>query len=60
MKEEKVRIRVRLTEEEKREIGAQQRPVRTDPKRICPPALPGYSPETKTPGCVLEADGRTI
>ena len=23
--------------------------MRTVPKRVCPPAMPGYSPETKTP-----------
>ena len=34
--------------------------MRTDPKRVYPPALPGYSPETKTAGCILAADGRTI
>ena len=57
MKEEKVRIKVRLTEEEKEKLERQQRPVRSVPKRICPPALPGYSPEAKTTGCVLAADG---
>ena len=54
MKEEKVRIKVRLAEEEKEKLERNSALCGLTPKRICPPALPGCSPEAKTAGCILE------
>ena len=53
MREEKRAYQGTPDRRRKRELGAKQRLVRTDSKRVCPPALPGRPPQAEAAGCIF-------